>query len=280
MEVPARGVLEGAALQEHPFAVPQGNEDRTQEGLDFHFIQRRVRIVERAGGEPGLAVALVRIPDIPLLGQHPAACENGLPLVGGDLALFHFAPGVAAAVESPAAGDGDVVRALGVDRREAAPYVQSLEVGVDDGIQVLVRVEDDEGVPLQVHLDATLQADRTGPPDARRHHQAAASLSGKVRDGGGECLRIQGDAVPYAAEVGQADRPGGNDGFVDLERFTRFHAGTAGGKGGCGNQDSQEKMVLHRLSVKCYGANIRMFSEFPLPCTEFLVKFVQFRQNQ
>ena len=63
MDIPASGVLEGGAFQEHSFAVLEGDHHGAEEGFDLILREGLVLVVETAGGEAGTHVALVRIPD-------------------------------------------------------------------------------------------------------------------------------------------------------------------------------------------------------------------------
>ena len=210
MQVPARGVLEGAVLEEDTLALPERDHDRTEEGLDFLLVQGRVRIVEGTGGGTGLRIPLVRIPDGTVLRDITAPLQDGLPLVLGDLPVLDLPPEFAAAVDDAAAGDGDVMRTGGVQRGQAAPDIQSLEIRVDDGIQVLVGIEDDDGVLHHVQFDMALEFDGTGAPDALGDDKFAAALLLQGSDGIGKGLRVHGDAISHSPEIGQDDRTGGD----------------------------------------------------------------------
>ena len=205
MEVPARGILEGAVLQQDALAVAEGKQHGTEEGLDFLLVQGRILIIQRARGGARLRVALVREPGLAVLRNVTAALENRVPLVVGDLAALDLAPEFSAAVEDAAAGDGDVMRAGGVEGRHAAAHVQPLEVRVDDGVQVLVRVEDDDGVLVHEKFDVTLQLDRAGAPNPGGNDEASPALLRELGDRRRESVRVERHAVADAAEVRQHD---------------------------------------------------------------------------
>ncbi len=210
MQVPARRVLKGAVLDEDPLALPEGNHHGTEERLDLLLVQGRVGIVEGAGGGACLRIAFVRIPDGSVLGDITAPLQDGLPLVLRDLPVLDLPPVFAAAVDDTAAGDGNVMRAGGVQRGQAAPHVQAFEIRVDDGVQVLVGVEDHDGILLHAQFDMALELDGTGAPDTGRDDELAAALLFQGGDGIGKGGRVQDDAVPHAPEIGQGDRTGGD----------------------------------------------------------------------
>ena len=98
----------------------------------------------------------------------------------------------------------------------------TFEVRVDDGIQVLVGVEHDDGVLVHVQFDAALQFDGTGAPDAGGDDEASPTPVGQHFDGEVKHGRIHRHAVADATEVGQeggAVRDGG-----------KLHAGHVEGK--------------------------------------------------
>ena len=222
MDVPARGVLEGAVLQQDALTITQGDQHGTKEGLDFLLVQGRILIVERTGGGARLGVALVRIPDGSVRRDDAAPLQDGLPLVIRHLAMLDLAPEFSAAVDDAAAGDGDVMRTGRIDGRHTAAHVQPLEIRVDDGIQVLVRVEDDDGVLVHRQFDVALQLDGTGTPDAGGNDEASPALLLQRADGRRKGVRVQRHAVADAAEVGQLD------GLV--RNCGKFHAGHVEGK--------------------------------------------------
>ena len=221
MQVPARGILEGAAFDEHPFALPQGDHHGTQERQDLLFVERGILAVERTGRQARFPVAFIRIPDAPVLAEDAAAPQDGLPQVGRDLAFLDFPPRIAVPIDHAGAGDGNVRCAERMDRRQAAADVQSLEIRLDNGIERPVGREDDDRFAFQVQVDVAFQADRAGQPDARRHDKPAAAPFGQGTDGRGECLRGRGDAVTDGTEIRQEDaalRDGGQADFRHVER--------------------------------------------------------------
>ena len=210
MEIPAGGILEGAALQQDVLAFPEGDHHRTEERLDLLLVQGRIRIIQRTGGQACLVIPLVRIPDIFLLAQHAAFGQDLLPQVRRDLALLDLAPGIAVAVDDALAGNGDVMLPCRMDRREAATDIQTLEIRVDDRIQVLVGIEDDHRSPLQVQVDVALQSDRSGLPDPGRNDEMTAALFRQPVDGPGKRRRIVGDTVTDGSEIRQGNGAGRN----------------------------------------------------------------------
>ena len=141
MDVPAGGVLEGAAFEQHPLAAAQRYHHRAQEALDLVLVEGRVGVIEGAGSLARLVVTLVGIPAA-AVGRHVAAAgDYAFPLVVRHFAALDFAPAVPAAVDDAAAGDGNVGGAVGVDGGEAAADVEPFEVGVDNGVKVDVGVE-------------------------------------------------------------------------------------------------------------------------------------------
>ena len=102
------------------------------------------------------------------------------------------------------------MRVLGMDGRKAATHVQTLEIGVDDGVQVLVGAEHYYCILVQIELYVALQADGTGEPDAGGNQQAAAALLGQMADGSGKCICIESNAIPHSAKVGERHGKGGD----------------------------------------------------------------------
>ena len=215
MQVPGRGILEGDVFQEYALAVSQGNEDRTQESLDFLEVQVIGLPVEAAGGEAGLAVAFVGIPHAAVVGEHAAAFHGGVPDVVSHLAAFEFTPGGAIAVYDTLTCYGNVCGALGMNGREAAFHVQPLERSFNDGIEVLMRREEDDGVVAQVEFRVAAEADGTGEPDAVRHHETSAAMCFQGGEGLLESLRAEGYAIPHRAKVRKDYFIGGDGGFLN-----------------------------------------------------------------
>ena len=182
MQVPAGRVLEGTVLNQDPFAFPQGDQHRTEERLDFILVQRRIRIIQRAGRGPGLLISLVGEPGLAVLAQDTTPLQDGFPEVLGHLAAFYFTPGVPVAVDDAPAGNGDIVGTRGVDRRKAAAHVQAFKIRIDDGIQILIGRKNDDGILFHPQFRAAGQGDRAGQPDAGRHREDTASTLGQMRE--------------------------------------------------------------------------------------------------
>ena len=147
------------------------------------------------------------------------ALGHGFPGVLAYLAALEFTPGGAVAVDDALAGDGDVCFAVGMDGREAAPYVKAFEVGVDYGIKILVRGENDDGIVFQMQLCVAPEADGTGEPDAVRDDEPAAAHGFEFVKGLGESFSVQSDAVSYCTEVSESNRVEGNFGGVYAGHF-------------------------------------------------------------
>ena len=176
MNIPARTVLESTVLEKDILALPEGDHDRPQEGLDLIFIEGRIRVIQGSGRLASLHVTFVGVPDRTVLRQDSASLEDGFPLIGRHLAFLDFPPIFPASVDYPASGDGYVLGFERVDRGEAAPYVQTLEVRVDDRIKILVGGEHEDSVRGDVEIDVVKQGDRTAEPDALRHNEMPASF--------------------------------------------------------------------------------------------------------
>ena len=80
-----------------------------------------------------------------------ATFDDALPVGVGDLGLLQRAPVLAVAVDDAVAGDGDVGGAIGRERRLAAAGVESLERGLDQGIEVFVGSKLYDGALLPLH---------------------------------------------------------------------------------------------------------------------------------
>ena len=205
MDIPAGTVLEGAVLQEHAFAVAQADHHRTEESLDFVLVQGRIGIIQAAGSRTRLRIAFVGIPDFAVPAQDAAAGKHGLPLVVGNLALLDFAPEFSAAVDDSAARDRDVRRAFGVDGAEATAHVKPFEVGVYDGIKILVGIEYYDCILADIELDVALQPYGAGAPDAGRNFEAAAAFADEGVDCIAESPGVESFPVGHSSEVGDAD---------------------------------------------------------------------------
>ncbi len=196
--------------------------------------RRDVLVGTRRGAEP---VALRGVPGVALFGEHTARGDQLLPGVGSQLAALDGTPGIAVAVDDAVAGDGYILDVHGRDRRLAAPGVESLESDFANGIIVLIVAEEDDGVILQMQLDVVQKFDGSGVPDALGHRYATATPLREVGDGLRESLRIEGDAVARAAEIGDRNFAGG-----DLRQRDPLH-----GKG----QAGINRIVLRRVVGGC-----------------------------
>ena len=201
MEIPGRGVLEGAALEEYAFAVLEKHQLRAQEALDFRLVEGIVGLVEVACRELGLHVAFVGIPGLAVFAKDAPGCHPFFPYGRRGLALLYGAPVLAVAVEDAFAGDADVLCAVGIEKRMAAPHVEAFEVAVRHGVKVEVGGEDHQGVFGQVQVDSALEDYGAGEPDAGRHLEGAASLGGNRLHGFRKGFSVQGLPVPFSAEV-------------------------------------------------------------------------------
>ena len=280
VQVPARRILERDAFQQNPLAISQAHQHRTQEGLDFLLVQGGIRVVERAGGGPGLGITRIRIPDTAVFGEHAAPFQDFLPQVVPDLAAFHFPPVFAAAVDDARPGNGDIRCSLRMDGREATAYVQAFEIGVDDGIQGLVRVKDNDGILVQVQADMAFEADRACAPDACGDLQRTAALLRERGNGVCKGLGVQRNPIPYGAETGQGNLPLGNGGALHpghvkgdalIQFLFRGGRRTRAGcckQGYCRKQESSEFIHWPDIVIVCTGANIKLISDFPCTCTE------------
>ena len=145
-----------------------------------------------------------------------------------------------------------------MDRRKAAAHIEAFEVGIDDWIEILISTENKEGTPLDMQVDMTLQADRSGQPDSGRNDQTAASLFRQRVNGVGKSIGIEGAAVTDAAEINKRNTSGrdgreGNAGHLKREALVQgvqvgtFFARTSGCKGDCGKEDGN---FSHRLRTE------------------------------
>ena len=207
MDVPCRGILESAAFQEDVLAFTDRDHDRPEERLYLGGVEARVRIVEVARGRACLLVPLVGEPDVLLVGEYSAVLEDFLPYLGRGVLFLDFAPGVAASVDDPLSGDGDVPGPVGIDGGEAPVHVQAFEVGLYDGIEVPVGAEDNDSPFFQVQVYVVQQSDRPREPHPLRNDDMAASLSTDVGDRGRKSLGVEGYPVPDGAELDDAGAP-------------------------------------------------------------------------
>ena len=254
MKVPAGAVLEGAVLEQDALAVPQADHHRAEEGLDFLLVQRRIRIVQAACSGTGFGISLVREPDLAVFAHQAATLEDFFPLVVGDFATLYLAPELPAAVDHSSTGNGDVGRALGMNGAQAPADVKPLEVGVNNGVKVLIRIEYYDGVLVDVQFDVALKADGAGAPYSGRHNQLATALLRELSDCIGEGLGVQSFAIRHAAEVAKVHAARRNAGSLNLRHlegkvFVKYVFCIARSqKGDCGKEKHQFA-GFHRLSV-------------------------------
>ena len=254
MKVPAGAVLEGAVLEEDAFAVPQADHHRAEEGLDFLLVQRRIRVVQAACSGTCFGISLVREPDLAVFAHQAATLEDFFPLVVGNLAMLYLAPEFPTAIDHAATGNGDVGCTLGMDGAQAPADVKPLEVGVDDGVKVLIRIEHYDGIPVDVQFDMALEADGAGTPDSCRHNQLATALLRELGDCIGECLGVQSFAIRHAAEVAKVHTARRNAGSLNLRHlegkaFVKFVFCLARTQKGDYGKENHQFAGFHRLSV-------------------------------
>ena len=158
------------------------------------------------------------------------------------------------------------MRAGGMKRRKAATDVQSLEVRVDDRVQVLVGIEDDDGVLVHEQLDAALQLDGAGAPDAGGHDEPSPALLLERSDGFRKGVGVQGDAVAHGAEVRQDDfalrngrkrHPRHVEGspFVQGGEFVGFSTPA----GGCEGEEREEEKTCFHLWSQYYVCKYKKY---------------------
>ena len=154
-----------------------------------------------------------------------------------------------------------------MEGRKTAAHVQALEIGVYDGIKVLVRRKDDDGILVQTKLNMALEADGAGKPDTGRNDQTSAAQTGEVVDSLRERLRIEGDSVPHSAKI-RKDDTAGWDGREFHTGHLKRKAGidiivrdriVTGGKQDGGNGQKGKTESFHWLSARVFAAKINVF---------------------
>ena len=107
------------------------------------------------------------------------------------------APGISLSINGAETCDGNVLLAVGIERADAAPGLQTFEVGIDDGIFAVVSREQDHRTLLQVQVDVVLEGDGTRQPDATRHDEMTTSSLADAAHGKVEFFRVV--VVPVSA---------------------------------------------------------------------------------
>lgn len=249
MDVPGRGVLEQAVLEQHVLAVAQADHHRTQEALDEAVGQAGVGVVH-VGALHRNHEAFVGIPRFAVLAEHASAGDLLPPLALRHLVFLDHAPGLAAAVDHSAAGDRDVFLAVGVDRGLAAPRVEALKARPDHGVELARGIKDNHRVMLDVQVDVALDPDGAGAPDPCRHHEVAAAAGSEVVHRLCEGLCVERRTVGDAAEVKKADaevRYAGSGYFAHLEGEILVQVVEFARSGGAGRYQKQRCKQLDRL---------------------------------
>ena len=204
MNIPAGAVLESAVLQENALAFAQRHHHWTQESLDLVLVKGRIGIIKAACGSTGFLVSFVGEPYLAVIAQHSPAGQNGFPLIVRDFALLDLAPIFPAAVNHSATGYRNIGSAFGVDGAEAAAHVKTFEIGVYDGIEILIGIKHDDSIAVDIQFDMALQPYRASTPDSGRHLEAAAAFTDESIDSIGESLCVESLSVRNAAEVDDA----------------------------------------------------------------------------
>ena len=261
MQIPSRRILEGNALQKDILTFAKAHKNGPQECLDLVFVQAGIREIKASRSETGLHIAFVRIPHGLVFAENSAGFHQGLPDIVPHLAPLHFPPGRAVSVNHALSGDGNVGGILRVDGRKAPAHIQSLEIRVDDRIQILIGGENDYSIIFKMQFNMTLQADGAGEPDTVRHDKLSAAHSLEPVYGALECFRIQRYSIPFRSEIRKNHNVPGNSRHTDFFHTERhvlikivqtfvFHP-TRKGEGKKHYQaDCQRLMKIHRLQLQ------------------------------
>ena len=212
MEVPGGRVLEDDSLQQHVLAVDQAHHHRTKETLHTVPVILRSHIAGHihVGRIVTLGISLRGIPQFGALEHTSLDGGKGLPLVLGHFLTLQGPPVLAVAIDDTLARDGDVLGTIGTQGRLAPAGIESLERGLDEGIEGLVGSKENDATFLDMQIDVTLEHNRTGEPHATGHHQPATTFGRKCLNGLGKGIRAKGLAIAYGTEVGEQHLTVGN----------------------------------------------------------------------
>ena len=147
---------------------------------------------------------------LPAASMTPPEAEERLPLRRGHLALLDRPPRLARTVDDALAGDGDVLGALGPDRRSGSHAFAALERRAHKRVVVEGRAEEQQGAAFEMQVDPALQFDGPREEHAAWHHDAAASGLRARLDGGGNRLGVERGAVAPCPVLGDAHGARGN----------------------------------------------------------------------
>ena len=212
MDIPAGRVLEGAVLQEYILAGAELDHIGPEEALDFVPLLVAGDVL----GDVHIAScgrfhkAFIGIPYPPVLAYDSARGYELGPFTGGELVLLDHSPGLAAAVDDTASGDGDVLRSLGVYGRLAPFGVKPLEDCADDRVEVPAGVEDDDCVGGDVQVAVALEFYGACEPESGGDNQMTSAPALQGGESLAESLGAQAHSVSLGSEVGQADAVVGN----------------------------------------------------------------------
>ena len=210
MQVPGRGVLEAYALQPDVLALCEVEQCWTQE------VACRLPVFVGLAPSGHVHVAATQFVEDGLCGspnlralcyaRHAALFEQCVPLSFGEFAALDPAPGVTLSVDGAEACDGDVLLAHGIQRADAAACLQSLEVGIDDGILVVIAREEDHSAVLQMQVNIVLEGNGSCKPDASGHDEVASTALADATHGEVEFLGVVVVSVTACTVFGDAFR--------------------------------------------------------------------------
>ena len=202
MDVPGRRVLEDDTLQEHILAVDQRNHHWTQKALIVvPFCLGTGLDNVHVGIFLGIGISLRGYPVVVAYLDTPWTCQHFLPLTSGHLAFLDRTPALTITIDDTTTSNGNVLTAIGREWRLTTAGFQTFKRGLDDGVELVVTREQNDGTYLQVEIDVRLQLNRSCKPYTSRNQQSTTALIAQLFDGLGKSIGVQGDAIAYSTKV-------------------------------------------------------------------------------
>ena len=222
MDVPRRRILEDDTLQQHVLTADQRNHHRTQETLVAIPFSLAVGLDNiHVGILLGIGIALRGHPVVVANLHTTRAVADVLPLSGSDLRLLDGTPILTVTVDDATSRNGDILTAIGRQRRLTATGVQALKRGLDDFVELLVTREQNDSPYLQMEIDVGLQLNGACKPHTGRNQQTAPTLTAQLVDSLCKSVGIERNTITDGTEVLQVHLTVGKRWCTDLRHLER-----------------------------------------------------------
>ena len=148
------------------------------------------------------------------------------PLSGSDLRLLDGTPILTVTVDDATSRNGDILTAIGRQRRLTATGVQALKRGLDDFVELLVTREQNDSPYLQMEIDVGLQLNGACKPHTGRNQQTAPTLTAQLVDSLCKSVGIERNTITDGTEVLQVHLSVGKRWLLSVVLVRIFAVGT------------------------------------------------------